>query len=156
MKTPKDFEYILWTTGNGAERKYWAKVKSTDEICEVDYEVMKFLRNEEKKKQRDKTQIDENGGSELYLNTLSDGETGEFWLKDPHNFEDEAIHKLMIREFEKQLTDKQLSVFRECLISGKTQSEYAKEHSLAASSVHRQIDLIHKKINIFLGICKKI
>ena len=152
MKTAKDFEYILWTTGNDTDKKYWAKVKSTDEVCEVDYEVMKFLRNEEKKKQRDKTQIDENGGSELYLNTLSDGETGEFWLKDPHNFEDEAIQKLMIREFEKQLTDTQISVFRECLLCGKTQSEYAAEHGISAAGVSKHIKLIRNKINIFLSM----
>ena len=48
-KTPKEFDYDLWTTESGA---YMVRVKSTGEICEVDAETMRFLRSEEKRLRR--------------------------------------------------------------------------------------------------------
>ena len=45
-KTPVEFDYDLWTTEDG---KCMVRVKATGETTEVDREVMKMLRNEEKK-----------------------------------------------------------------------------------------------------------
>ena len=52
MKTPKtpiEFDYDLWTTEDG---KCMVRVKSTGEVTEVDREVMKALRAEEKRIRR--------------------------------------------------------------------------------------------------------
>lgn len=48
-KTPVEFDYDLWTTEDG---KCMVRVKATGETTEVDREVMKALRNEEKKLRR--------------------------------------------------------------------------------------------------------
>ena len=48
-KTPTEFDYDLWTTEDG---KCMVRVKATGETTEVDREVMKALRNEEKKLRR--------------------------------------------------------------------------------------------------------
>ena len=48
-KTPVEFDYDLWTTEDG---KCMVCVKATGETTEVDREVMKALRNEEKKLRR--------------------------------------------------------------------------------------------------------
>ena len=44
-KTPVEFDYDLWTTEDG---KCMVRVKITGEVTEVDREVMKILRVEEK------------------------------------------------------------------------------------------------------------
>jgi hypothetical protein len=52
MKTPKtpiEFDYDLWTTEDG---KCMVRVKLTGEVTEVDREVMKLLRVEEKRLRR--------------------------------------------------------------------------------------------------------
>ncbi len=52
MKTPKtpiEFDYDLWTTEDG---KCMVRVKITGEVAEVDREVMKALRAEEKRIRR--------------------------------------------------------------------------------------------------------
>ncbi len=49
MKTPKEFDYDLWTTEDG---KYMVRVKSTGEVTEVERDVMRVLRAEEKKMRR--------------------------------------------------------------------------------------------------------
>ncbi len=52
MKTPKtpiEFDYDLWTTEDG---KCMVRVKITGEVTEVDREVMKALRAEEKRIRR--------------------------------------------------------------------------------------------------------
>ena len=53
-KTPVEFDYDLWTTEDG---KCMVRVKATGETTEVDREVMKALRNEEKKLRRSYDQL---------------------------------------------------------------------------------------------------
>ena len=52
MKALKDFDYNLWTTEENGVKKYFVGIKATGEVTEVDAEVMKLLRNEEKKMRR--------------------------------------------------------------------------------------------------------
>ena len=76
-KTPIEFDYDLWTTEDG---KCMVRVKRTGEVSEVDREVMKVLRAEEKKLRRsygaDSTSEDEDGekysDSVLSLDALPD------------------------------------------------------------------------------------
>ena len=53
MQTLKEFDYNLWTTEENGIKKYWVGVKATGEVVEVDLEVMRLLRNEEKKLRRE-------------------------------------------------------------------------------------------------------
>ena len=48
-KTPIEFDYDLWTMEDG---KCMVRVKATGEVTEVDREIMKALRAEEKKLRR--------------------------------------------------------------------------------------------------------
>ena len=61
-KTPVEFDYDLWTTEDG---KCMVRVKNTGEVTEVDREVMKILRTEEKRLRRsygfDNSSEDEDG-----------------------------------------------------------------------------------------------
>ena len=65
-KTPIEFDYDLWTTEDG---KCMVRVKLTGEVTEVDREVMKSLRAEEKKLRRSYgtvgTSNDENGEDKI-------------------------------------------------------------------------------------------
>ena len=49
MKTPIEFDYDLWTTEEG---KCMVRIKRTGEVSEVDRQVMKVMRLEEKKMRR--------------------------------------------------------------------------------------------------------
>ena len=48
-KTPKEFDYDLWTTEDG---KCMVRIKATGEAVEVDRTVMQVLRSEEKRLRR--------------------------------------------------------------------------------------------------------
>ncbi len=50
MKTPKDFEYDLWISDDGA---CMVRIKSTGEVIEVEREVMRVPRLEEKRLRRE-------------------------------------------------------------------------------------------------------
>lgn len=49
-KTPKDFEYDLWTSSDG---KHFSRLKRTGEVCEVNLETFRFLRKLEKELRRE-------------------------------------------------------------------------------------------------------
>ena len=74
-KTPKEFDYDLWTTEEG---KYMVRVKATGEVTEVSREVMKALRAEEKRMRRSfaseslDDEQEEGGNTVLSLDALPD------------------------------------------------------------------------------------
>lgn len=155
MKTAKEFDYDLWTTEEAGGKRYWTRVKATGEVSEVSHGVMKFLRCEEKRMRREVEAAQGRGGPDLRLDTLTDGEAGESWLRTSICFEDGVIARQDIKEFRRLLTPVQRSVFDECFVAGKSRTEYAAAHGLAVSSVSRSAGLIKNKANIFWGICKK-
>ena len=73
MKALKEFDYNLWTTEENGVKKYFVGVKATGEVTEVDAEVMKVLRNEEKKMRR---HIEEEGelGAPLSIDEIDEYE----------------------------------------------------------------------------------
>ena len=89
-KTPVEFDYDLWTTEDG---KCMVRIKSTGEVTEVDREVMKALRAEEKWMRRKMTGAPVPGAEEATATVLSldfvSFEGGEnmspAWLEDPHD-----------------------------------------------------------------------
>lgn len=130
-KTPVEFDYDLWTTKDG---KCMVRVKATGETTEVDREVMKALRNEEKKLRRS---YDTGGASDsedgeetqpssvLSLDAVPEDEVNApTWLADPHDFTNEVVTKIQEAEFMEQLTAREREVFLFCIQYGGSQQEY--------------------------------
>jgi len=53
MKSLKEFDYDIWTKEENGNKRCFARIKSTGEITEISIEVMRLLRNEEKKLRRE-------------------------------------------------------------------------------------------------------
>ena len=130
-KTPVEFDYDLWTTEDG---KCMVRVKATGETTEVDREVMKMLRNEEKRLRRsydtglasDSEDGDETQPSTaLSLDAVPEDEVNApTWLADPHDFTNEVVTKMQEAEFMEQLTAREREVFLFCIQYGGSQQEY--------------------------------
>lgn len=155
-KTPVEFDYDLWTTEDG---KCMVRVKATGETTEVDREVMKALRNEEKKLRRSMTGAPIEGTEDgetatiLSLDYIS-CEGGEdmspAWLLDPSNNIEAAETELFIADFRKSLSTNQREVFDVVLIGGMRVREYARLKGINHKSVVETVAAIRKKLkNIF-------
>ena len=109
MKTPKtpiEFDYDLWTTEDG---KCMVRVKITGEVTEVDREVMKILRAEEKMLRRsygsDGASEDEDGEEKTSDAVLSldampeDDVKTAAWLADSYDLAKEVTMQLMVKTF---------------------------------------------------------
>ena len=155
MKTPKtpiEFDYDLWTTEDG---KCMARVKKTGEVSEVNRDVMRVLRAEEKRIRRSygfgNTSEDEDSAEEISDTVLSldampeDDVKSAAWLADSSDFIKEAELKMLERELMQTLTLLQLDVYKACIMNGQTPTAYAKEHNMKRQSVNDVITLIRKK-----------
>ena len=94
MKALKEFDYNLWTTEENGVKKYFVGVKATGEVTEVDAEVMKVLRNEEKKMRR---HIEEEGelGAPLSLDSAVGDENNSTWMTDTYNLAEDVQTEIM-------------------------------------------------------------
>lgn len=152
-KTPKEFDYDLWTTEEG---KYMVRVKATGEVTEVGREVMKALRAEEKRMRRsfaaeslDDEQV-EGGNTVLSLDALPDDDVkSAAWLADPHSFTEELTMRMLIENFVLTLTEKQSEVFRSCVISGESLSSCAKRMGVDYTTVKEARNAVRKKFKNF-------
>lgn len=154
-KTPVEFDYDLWTTEEG---KCMVRVKATGETTEVDREVMKTLRNEEKKLRRSMTGAPIEGAEDgetatiLSLDYIS-YEGGEdmspAWLIDSHDFANEVEVKMTEADFLKSLTPRERAVYDNCVRKGYSQQEYAAASGLSISRVSKIIAAIRKKSKKF-------
>lgn len=151
-KTPVEFDYDLWTTEDG---KCMVRVKATGETTEVDREVMKMLRNEEKKLRRS---YDTSGSSAsedgeetqssavLSLDAVPEDDVkSSAWLESPEKMEDDIITGLLEQEFINSLTQPQLDVYMNCMRGNMSMLSYAKRNSLSFSTVKDTRDAIRKK-----------
>lgn len=155
-KTPIEFDYDLWTTEDG---KCMVRVKSTGEVTEVDREVMKILRAEEKKLRRSygsgNTSEDEDGeekpsDSVLSLDALPDDDVkSAAWLADPKDFTSEVMTEMLEADFLKELTPRELDVYTFCIRNGGDQQEYASTTGLSISRVCKIVAAIRKKAKKF-------
>ena len=141
MKTPKEFDYDLWTTGEGKQKKYFTRVKRTGEVCEVCHEVMKFLRSEEKRLIRELEQ----SGNLLCLETAPNEDFGESWITDPRDFTNDVTTKMTEDAFLQLLTPNQRDVYLYCIAGDMNVREYARAHGLHHKSVSETIIAIREK-----------
>ena len=114
MKALKEFDYNLWTTEENGVKKYFVGVKATGEVTEVDAEVMKVLRNEEKKMRR---HIEEEGelGAPLSLDSAVGDENNSTWMTDTYNLAEDVQTEIMEVNFIRSLSPLQKAVYRYCV-----------------------------------------
>ena len=173
MKTPIEFDYDLWTTEDG---KCMVRVKATGEETEVDRELMRFLRAEEKRlrrslqsesglKPKEKADADEQddnrkGSSDkmLSLDFISyDGEDAENittipWTEDPQKMEDAVIFSVMEEEFRKTLTAKQLDLYIHCLKNEEQLRAYARLRGIDVRAAFETKKAVMKKMQKFFAV----
>jgi len=161
MKTPKEFDYDLWTTGEETSKQYWVRVKRTGDVSEVNAEILRFLRNEEKKLRREYARYaspnaEESGDTSLPLCPLSldallaDEECDEaYWLTDRTDNENNTIAKMLEAEFRGCLTDFQLDVYEKCVLGGASLRAFSRERCLNFKTVFEARDAIQKKAKVF-------
>ena len=137
------------------------RVKATGETTEVDREVMKALRNEEKKLRRS---YDTGGASDsedgedaqpstvLSLDAMPEDDVkASAWLESPEKMEEDIITGLLEQEFIRSLTKPQLDVYMNCMRGNMSMLSYAKQNGLSFSTVKDTRDAIRKKFKkIFL------
>ena len=149
MKALKNFDYDLWTTAEGQEKKYWIRIKATGEVTQVTHDVISFLRNEEKQMRRDMEAERERGGQDLsYDLNLCEGQESS-WLTDSNDMESEVMEKMRVEEFKSTLTAIQRLVFEECILKGETYEQFALNHGIKKATVSSHVMLIRKKAKIF-------
>ena len=92
--------------------------------------------------------------SGLSLDAIRDGGSMDesAWLLDTRQrIDSEVLTAELTDAFCKTLTDSQRSIFRECLIEGKSQSAYAAEHGISVPMVNKQIRAIRGKAKIYFS-----
>lgn len=153
MKTPIEFDYDLWTTEDG---RCMVRVKRTGEVTEVDREIMKILRLEEKKLRRSYVgrHSDDEGadgkGSILSLDMLPEGDPkASAWLVDPYDFTQEVHIRMLEEKFVTQLSEYQKEVYFSCLKNGMTGKEFAEQHGNSQQGVQQTVCLIRKMAKKF-------
>lgn len=157
-KTPKGFDYALWRDEN---RVPYARILSTGEVTSVSEELFRFLRVEEKRYIRNilKNTIeekDENGDvvstSSVLLSidfVADSADDGGVWLIDKNNTEEAIGVKLLIEDFEKLLSERQIAVFKNCMLDGLSFKEYADIIGVDKTSVRDAVNAIRKKAKNF-------
>ncbi len=146
-KTPVEFDYDLWTTEDG---KCMVRVKITGEVTEVDREVMRILRLEEKQMRRGFTSSDPDDAKPqtiLSLDVVNEEDVeGPAWLIDPHDYIQESATKRWIIAFRKTLTANQREVFDEVILGGMSVRKFAKLKGCNHKSVLETKNAVCKKI----------
>ncbi len=155
MKTPKDFDYDLWTT---KENLCMVRVKATGEECEVSRETFRLLRAEEerlkrKQKRRNKEVFLEEKSSIILSVDVEPGRQGvsSAWLVDTYDFVEEVITNQTFRLFFDSLTKRQQDVCRLCILAGVKKSDYAKYQGISPASVTKTVHQIQTKAKKFFG-----
>jgi len=151
-KTPIEFDYDLWTTEDG---KCMVRVKLTGEVSEVDREVMKTLRTEEKKLRRSMTGVPISGCDDPdetatlfsldFVSVADAEEMSPAWLEDSFDMENSVMIRMLEEELRNCLTEKQLDIYLCCLLGGISYKDYADAKGVSYQSVQQVITLIRKK-----------
>ena len=91
---------------------------------------------------------------DMSLDAIRDGGSIDesAWLLDVRQrIDSEVLTAELTDAFCKTLTDSQRSIFRECLIEGKSQTAYAAEHGISVPMVNKQIRAIRGKAKIYFS-----
>lgn len=138
MKTPKtpiEFDYDLWTTEDG---KCMVRVKITGEVTEVDREVMKALRAEEKRIRR---ALRSNEGTvkdgiahqtrTFSLSAVSENELEKSdWLVDPTSDFANVEARLFVKSAMEMLSPLEQEIFSSCLLGEMPIRQFAERNGM--------------------------
>ncbi len=155
MRTPKNFEYDLWTTNENGIVRNWVRVKFTGEISEVSIEVMRLLRREEKalKRQMEKAgSEDETTKVALSLELLIEDEMRDTWSSDTTDMVEEIITNELEREFIKTLTDFEKVTYFACIRNGMKVKDFSQKHNVSKQYISKVIKKIREKANYFWNL----
>ena len=162
MYKNKKFDYDLWTTNDEGIKRYWVRIRATQEVVEVDLKTLRFLRREEKKIYRKTETTDENASIDIFAdskmgifypmslefdNDNNDGDAA--WTITTIDVETLIIEKEQMESFITSLTEYQQKVFKSIFQQGESQTDFAKQHNVSARSVRYVINSIRKKAKEF-------
>ena len=151
-KTPVTFDYDLWTTENG---KCMVRVKKTGEVSDVNRDVMRVLRAEEKRIRRsygsDSTSEDEDSAEKSSDSVLSldampeDDVKSAAWLADSRDCMEELITALKEKELLSLLTEKQRELHLAMTREGLTLREFARRKGIGIRAAFDLKAAVQKK-----------
>ena len=144
MKTPKEYDYDLWTTVENGVKTYWVRVKKTGDVTEVSQEVMRFLRSEEKNVRRMK-KLPRDREGDLSLDAIYDDECGESWMVDTINVADEVMVHLLTEELIRNLPGRQIDIYLNCMVEGMSIREYCRQCHLSFGAAMSAVKTIREK-----------
>ena len=144
MKALKEFDYNLWTTEENGNKKYWVGIKATGEITEVDIEVMKLLRCEEKKMWR-YIEKQSKFGAPLSLDKIADEPSNEEWLTDSYDLCNDVQTEIMESAFIGTLSPLQKSVYEYCIRRVGNPTNFATEKGISKQAVTNTLRKIREK-----------
>lgn len=145
MYKNKKFDYDLWTTNDDGVKRYWVRIRATQEVVEVDLKTLRFLRAEEKKIYRAIEEARNNAGTVLSYEVFEDAEVSGEWLIDEKDLETQVLMQSEIDAVVKTLTPKQFWVYKNCILEGMELREFARKNNLSYSTVKDIRDAIRKK-----------
>lgn len=145
MYKNKKFDYDLWTTNDDGVKRYWVRIRATQEVVEVDLKTLRFLRAEEKKIYRTIEDARNNAGTVLSYEVFEDEEISGEWLIDEKDLETQVLMQSEIDAVVKTLTPKQFWVYKNCILEGMELREFARKNNLSYSTVKDIRDAIRKK-----------
>ena len=145
MYKNKNFDYDLWTTNEDGVKRYWVRIRATQEVVEVDLKTLRFLRAEEKKIYRAIEEARNNAGTVLSYEVFEDEEISGEWLIDEKDLETQVLMQSEIDAVVKTLTPKQFWVYKNCIFEGMELREFARKNNLSYSTVKDIRDAIRKK-----------
>ena len=150
-KTPVEFDYDLWTTEDG---KCMVRVKITGEVTEVDREVMKALRAEEKRIRR---ALRSNEGTvkdgiahqtrTFSLSAVSENELEKSdWLVDPTSDFANVEARLFVESAMEMLSPLEQEIFSSCLLGEMPIRQFAERNGMRKSTAWDMANSIRKKL----------
>ena len=145
MYKNKKFDYDLWTTNDDGTKRYWVRIRATQEVVEVDLKTLRFLRTEEKKIYRAIEDARNNAGTVLSYEIFEDEEASGEWLIDEKDLETQVLMQSEIDAVLKTLTPKQFLVYKNCILEGMELREFARNNNFSYSTVKDIRDAIRKK-----------
>ena len=151
MYKNKKFDYDLWTTNDDGVKRYWVRIRATQEVVEVDLKTLRFLRAEEKKIYRAIEDARNNAGTVLSYELFEDEEASGEWLIDKKDLETQVLMQSEIDAVVKTLTPKQFWVYKNCILEGMELREFARKNNLSYSTVKDIRDAIRKKFQKILN-----
>ena len=151
-KTPVTFDYDLWTTENG---KCMVRVKKTGEVSDVNRDVMRVLRAEEKRIRRsygsdstseDGDSAEKSSDSVLSLDAMPEDDVkSAAWLADSRDYMEELITALKEKELLSILTEKQRELYLAMTREGLTLREFARRKGIGIRAAFDLKAAVQKK-----------